>query len=188
LLLLFIFLTSLLTPVNNDWESAFENLRKSREWDLDASSIIGKILNKGYTVNTTYFAREFESETDGTVIGVAMPERGKIRIDVGRIKTFYYDGAGRIRPRPEEPTGLRMASEFDSLTLLKSYYLPRDSKILISEGEDIGIGEKIAEGRFINPIFFADLSKFLLTALFIFLMFMVYWAGIRDRSTKKNTP
>jgi hypothetical protein len=185
-LLLFVFLTSLLTPVDNDWNFAFKNLRKTGSWELDANSIIGKIMNKGYTFNKTYFANHFESETDGKITGVDIPEKGKIRIDVGQARSYYRDMSGMARKLPADPAGWQMESTFDSLILVRSYDLPAQSQILVDKGHRVKAGDTLARGNFVNPVFYADLSKFLLTALFIFLMFMVYWAGIRKSSTKNS--
>jgi hypothetical protein len=185
-LLLFVFFTSLLTPAGNEWNQAFENFRKTGSWELDANSIIGKILNKGYTVNRSYFTDYFQSESDGFIININIPEKGKSRIDVGQVQSYYRDRSGISRHLPADPAPLQIASRFDSLTLHKTYYLPNTSELLVQQGEKVVTGEIIARGKFVNPIFYADLSKFLLTALFIFLMFMVYWAGIRKSSTKNS--
>jgi neurotransmitter:Na+ symporter, NSS family len=185
-LLLFVFLTSLLTPAGNDWNRAFENLQNTGSWELDANSIIGKIMNKGYTYNKSWFARHFESETDGLITGVDIPEKGKIRIDVGQARSYYRDMNGMARKLPADPAGWQKESAFDSLMLVRSYYLPAQSRILAEKGHKVNAGDTLAKGNFVNPVFYADLSKFLLTALFIFLMFMVYWAGIRKSSTKNS--
>jgi hypothetical protein len=46
-LLLFVFLGSLLTPIGNDWIGAFNNLFSGNGWTLDNSSLILQISNSG---------------------------------------------------------------------------------------------------------------------------------------------
>ncbi len=180
-LLLFVFLTSLLNPAQNDWDTAFNRLKEKGTWELDANSIIGKIINKGIEANRSYFADYFESDTDGIIVRIEMSDRRKINIDIGQIKSYYRDNANVLRQLPEIPYGWQTATSFDSMTVIRTIQLPEHTGIIINKGDNVVIGEKIAEGKFINQIFYIDMAKLLLTLLFIFLMFMVYWAGIRKK-------
>lgn len=47
LLLLFVFVGSLLKPINNNWKLAFHNLFTGNGWTLDNSSIIKQLMNSG---------------------------------------------------------------------------------------------------------------------------------------------
>lgn len=183
-LLLFVFLTSLLTPVNNDWDNAWKKLFRHGSWDLDANSIIGKITNKGFTANKSYFADYFESETEGDIVNIIEPPTGKKRIEVGEYQSFYHDQANISRHLPEIPTVRQLATAFDSLIIIKTYKLPHKSKIIVNPGEHVEVGQKIAEGNFINNIFYIDMSRLLLTMTFIFLMIMVYWASKRKKQNR----
>jgi len=185
LLLLFVFLTSLLMPVGNDWDLAFENLKKTGNWELDANSIIGKIVNKGFLANKTYFADHFESEVEGIIVRVERSSKGKKRIDIGQKNSYYRDKANRIRRLPRDPVEGHSASAFDSVAVFKSYILPGRVYIRVQPGDHVSPGEEIADGRVINPIFYTDLAKLLLSLLFIFLTFMVYWAGRRRSKIKR---
>jgi len=86
-----------------------------------------------------------------------------------------------IRQLPEKPYGWEIATSFDSMTVIRSCQLPENSRIIVDEGDNVVRGENLAEGKFINQIFYIDMTKLLLTLLFIFLMFMVYWAVIRNK-------
>jgi SNF family Na+-dependent transporter len=183
-LLLFVFLTSLLTPAGNDWDRAFEKLQNGEKWELDANSIIGKILNKGIVANRNYFAEHFESEISGVITDIQVSEKGKKDIRIGRTMTYYRDQAGKIKHLPEDPADWQVTGSFDSLTVIRSYELAADSQLTIQKGDEVKIGDRLAEGHFINPVFFIDMAKLLLTGLFIFLIFMIYWAGIRRKQDK----
>ena len=148
---------------------------------MDANSIIGKITNKGIEAYRSYFTNYIESDTDGIIISIMESDRRKINIAVGQIKSYYRDKAHMIRQLPEKPDGCEIATSFDSMTVIRSYQLPKDTRIIVDEGDKVVRGENLAEGKFINKIFYIDIAKLLLTLLFIFLMFMVYWAGIRKK-------
>jgi len=47
LLLIFVFIGSLIKPVNNDWQNAFYSLASAEGWPLDNSSIINLLINNG---------------------------------------------------------------------------------------------------------------------------------------------
>jgi SNF family Na+-dependent transporter len=185
ILLLFVFMTSLLTPVGNDWDLAFDNLRNNGRWELDANSIIGKIINKGLVANRTYFADHFESEVAGIITGIDTLSRGQKRINIGQKQAYYRDKANLVRRLPIDPDDWQVQVSFDSLTVVQSYYLSRKANVIIKKGENVSIGDVLAEGRVINPIFYNDLAKLLLSFLFIFLMLLVYWAGVKKNRDKK---
>ena len=180
-LLLLVFLTSLLTPAGNDWEQGFEKLKNDGEWELDANSIIGKILNKGIVANRTYFAGHFESETRGVITEILVSEKGKKNIQIGKVITYYRNKAKKIKHLPDNPSDWQLTHAFDSMTVIKSYNLPKQARVIIQKGDEVNVGDKLADGHFINPIFYIDMAKLLLTLLFIFLIFMIYWAGVRRK-------
>lgn len=183
-LLLFVFLTSLLTPINNDWYKGFEKLKSQREWELDANSIIGKILNKGFVANKSYFADHFESEISGEIIDVNTPSNGKKRIAIGKEKSYYKDKSNKVKPLPSNPGDWQISHAFDSMTVIKSYQLSAKAEISVQAGDKIHVGDVLAAGNFINSIFYIDMAKLLLTLLFIFLILMIYWAEARNDPPK----
>lgn len=92
-LLLLVFLSSLVTPKNGDWERALKG-----DWELDPGSIIGKITNSGFVANRRYFAPHFESEVNGTVtqVSTADPAKQTIQItDADGRQTVYTFGADK---------------------------------------------------------------------------------------------
>ncbi|MBK5285365.1 MAG: sodium:calcium symporter, partial [Bacteroidia bacterium] len=61
LLLLFVFIGSLFTPLKNDWTGAFKNLFSGSGWSLDNSSLIKQISNSG-------LKEKIAATTDASVI------------------------------------------------------------------------------------------------------------------------
>jgi NSS family neurotransmitter:Na+ symporter len=181
-LLLFVFLTSLLTPAGNDWDQAFEKLKNGEKWELDANSIIGKILNKGIVANRTYFANHFESEINGIVTKISVTEKVNKKIQIGQVKTYYHNQANKIKRVTENPTDWQLTHSFDSMTVVRTYDLSGKFKLTVRMGDEVNVGDRLAEGPVINAIFYTDMAKFLLTLLFLFLIFMIYWAGIRRKT------
>lgn len=178
LLLLIVFLSSLITPVNNDWETAFKG-----DWQLDASSIIGKIQNKGVVANRTYFADYFESEVDGEVVSITTDAEGSKNLEIARELTYYKDVNNRIKRLPEQQSTLGELVTFDSVTVLKTYKFDAEESILVSENDQVSIGDRIAEGSFMNNIFYIDMSRLLLLCLFLFICYLVFSAtSIREKT------
>ncbi len=181
-LLLCVFLTSLLTPAGNDWYLGFEKLKNGEKWELDANSIIGKILNKGIVANQDYFADHFESETNGVITDILVSENDKKEIRIGQVTSYYRDKSNKIKRLPDQPDAWQVTHAFDSMTVIKSYPLPKQAEPTIQKGDEVKVGDKLAEGNFINSIFYIDMAKLLLTLLFIFLIFMIYWAGDQKKT------
>lgn len=152
LLILIVFLASLITPKNNDWQNAFKN-----KWELDASSIIGQIQNKGVEVNKEYFADYFESGVSGTVGSID-------RIDQRSIVRLVNENNRQIA----------------------AYRFSDNKEIIVRPGDAVIKGQKLATGNFINNVFFTDMSRLLLLLLFGFICYLVYRATIRREKTGRN--
>lgn len=167
LLLLVIFITSLVTPKDNDWGRAL-----SGDWQLDASSIIGKITNMDVLANESYFSEIKEADISGTVGALLISEENKWEVPIGHMQTYFKNSKGQIL---RNQSGDAMA--FDSLIIDKLVKLPADSKLLVEEGDQVVLGQPIAEGDFINDVFYTDMAKLVLLALFIFLAVLVYIAS-----------
>ena len=178
LLLLIVFLSSLVTPVNNDWEAALKG-----EWKLDATSIIGKIQNKGVIVNRDYFADHFESEVNGQVLNVAELPDGKKTVEIARELTYYRNENNRVKLFDEQESALGELVTFDSVTVLKTYTFKAKQNVLVEEQDEVELGTVIAEGDFINNIFYIDMSRLLLLMLFLFICYLVFAAtSIREKT------
>jgi neurotransmitter:Na+ symporter, NSS family len=177
-LILFIFLSSLVTPVNNDWYRAF-----SGDWQLDPSSIIGKITNKGVDVNREYFADHFESEVEGMVLSISAGPDGRQFVDIAKSLSYYIDRYEQIQPVFPEQSMVGDLESFDSLTVIKQYEFEPDDVLLVQQGEQINIGEPLARGSFINNIFYIDMARLYLVFLFMFICFLVYKATLLRENT-----
>ncbi len=180
LFILFVFLTSMFMPVNNDWYAAIRNLRVEKTWKLDANSIIGKIYDKGIVANRVYFTHHFESDIDGRVIQVISRPHKRTTVIVGDTLTWYHDSSGRLRKLGTGISKKTIPNAYDSLTALESYKLPAKAKILVRPGDIVHVKSKLADGvLFVNNIFYIDMAKILLSAVFIGIAFVVYRASRR---------
>ncbi|MEX0968588.1 MAG: sodium-dependent transporter [Bacteroidia bacterium] len=116
-------------------------------YELDEGSIIGRIMHKGVTANRAYFSDHFESEVAGIAIIVT------------------------------ENEVVISASQAAGSPILKTYSFGEKKTMLIREGQLLEVGTPIAEGTFINNIFYVDMSRFLMMSLFIFLCILVFRAS-----------
>lgn len=181
LLLLVVFLSALVTPKGNDWEAAF-----SGNWELDASSIIGKIQHKGVVANRAYFSEVLESEVEGVVANIGRTQRrNRHLVEIAQPKTFYRSPAG-VRLY-EEGEVVDKSLLFDSLVVIKAYRIAPEKELLVKTGDQVTVGTPIAKGGFINNIFYIDMARLLLMALFIGICVLVYVATKkREREGKSG--
>jgi NSS family neurotransmitter:Na+ symporter len=178
-LLLAVFLSSLITPLGNNWGKAF-----SEGWELDPTSIIGRIQNKGITANRDYFADHFESEITGIVASVDSSDPREITVSIAQNVAFYKDDAGNPHKVPSDMDGMEREIIYDSLVVAKSYdFKSKKHNVIVKEGSLVKQNETIATGDFINKIFYIDMSRLLLVGLFATLAFLVYKATIRRERT-----
>jgi hypothetical protein len=56
---------------------------------------------------------------------------------------------------------------------LSRYELSGSQTAMVSEGDAVRAGQSIASGRFINPIFYRYLARFMLLGLFVYLGVLV---------------
>lgn len=177
-LLLIVFLGALVTPKDGDWGKAFGG-----EWELDKGSIIGKLQNKGVTYNTKWFADYFENGIDnGEVVSVTTTKQGDKVVAVGQTKQYYRKGS-LVKKYDAKKTP--NVTPFDSLTVVKSYSFSKKNQVLVKKGDKLKFQQKIAKGSFINDIFFINLGRWILLAVFVFISIVVYRATI-GREKKKG--
>jgi neurotransmitter:Na+ symporter, NSS family len=183
LLLLFVFVGALFTPKGNDWQRAL-----NEGWELDPSSIIGKITNKGIVANRTYFADYYESETNGIVHSIRVDEHKKEQtIEIADQLSYYRDSVtNKVKRIPENMQAAAFSNSFDSLTVIKTYSFGNDHQIIVKEGDKVKTGEKITNGPRINDIFYIDMARLLLVALFVFLGVLVYIASQRRKQIGRD--
>ena len=127
----------------------------SGKWELDANSIIGKIGNKGVIANRSYFSDFKESEVAGVVSSIETID-GKQHVTI---------------------------TEAESGEIVRLYKFKDDHEVLVSEGQQVSVQDRLAEGSFVNDIFFIDMSRLLLVLLFLFLCFLVYRATVLREKT-----
>lgn len=178
LLLLVVFLSALVTPLNNDWKTALKG-----KWELDPSSIIGKIQNANVTANRAYFADYFESEVEGVVLEVTITDEGEKTIVIGQRANSTADA----NVKDDQSTSEELAQD-DVETVIKTYNFDTKKEIIVKEGDKIAFREHIAKGNFINDIFYIDMSRLLLLCLFLFISYLVFMATKRrEKLIKQNT-
>lgn len=178
-LILFIFIASLVTPVNNDWNAALKG-----DWQLDPSSIIGKINNKGIVVNRDYFSDHFQSEVEGQVLDVQETKEEKT-LKIVRLISYYRAKNQQIKPVPLEQSKIGNVQTFDSLTVVKQYAFEPEDELLVKEGDQVSVGDKISKGSFVNQILYLDMARLYLSLLFAFICFLVYKATLLRESNLK---
>ncbi|WP_017732019.1 sodium-dependent transporter [Nafulsella turpanensis] len=173
ILLLVVFLSSLVTPVNGDWGRAF-----SGDWELDDNSIIGKITNQGFDANREYFADHFEATVPGEIVAIEEGPEGETVVAVAQLLPYHRTATNEAEP-VMEASQLGNLETFDSLTVVQTYKFEPENEIIVSVGDEVEVRETIALGDFTNPIFYIDLAKILLTLLFVFICAIIYVATVR---------
>ena len=63
--------------------------------------------------------------------------------------------------------------------VIKTYTFEADQELLVREGQAVPEGAALASGDFVNNIFYIDMSRLLLVALFLFICFLVLKATNR---------
>ena len=117
-------------------------------------------------------------------MAIEVSEKGKKSLVLGTLKSYYRNEANQVILITQNRTKPLKYNSFDSLTTTNTYAIPAKARILLVTGDSVNIGQRIAEGSFINRIFFIDMAKLLLTLLFLFLTIMVYWVGVKNKLKK----
>ncbi|MDN4164722.1 sodium-dependent transporter [Cytophagales bacterium LB-30] len=175
-LLLVIFVSSLIMPVNNDWRAAWQG-----DWVFDNESVIGKLKNQQFVANREYFSSVFESETEGQVMDVIEIPNKQVVVEVGQIKRYLRNEKGKVvEAKQEMPKGIY----FDSITLVKAYTFDNQEEILVRPQQEVQIGSPIAQGDFIHSIFYIDMARLLLVLVFVGIAILVFIAS-KNQSVKR---
>ena len=159
LMLLVVFLSALVTPLDNDWKAALKG-----EWKLDPSSIIGKIQNADVVANRAYFADYFESEVEGVVLGVSITDEDIKTVTIGQ----HIEGKSTLNEGADQ-----------NIEVLRTYSFDAKKEVTVKEGDKIAFKDPIATGSFINDIFYIDMARLLLLSLFVFICYLVFLATKR---------
>jgi hypothetical protein len=115
-------------------------------WEFDSSSIIGQIQNVDIVYNREAIADVFVAEVAGVADVQSTESETTIRV--------------------VHPTGEATVYAWDA----------EDVQPVVSTGQTIRAGDQIATGTFVNPIFYKQLARGILVALFAFISGMVYIA------------
>lgn len=181
LLLFFVFTGALLTPVNNDWKTALAG-----NWELDESSIIGKITHKGVKWNRNWFSNTYESEAEGVVLDVVTKADGDADILIGEYKTILYHSDKKSETLDFGMPVLQGDSLAETAIIKFRAKIPSGNSISISKGQWIIEGDILATGSFVHKTFYLDGARILLSLLFIGIALLVYKATIlRSQNQQK---
>jgi hypothetical protein len=176
LFILVIFLASLIQPKDNDWQTAL-----SGKWELDRSSIIGKIINKGINHNRSYFSSVQESEVTGVVDSVENGEHFTT-IHYTQTKKYYKDENGEMLELTPEVNLDPNSYEISERSSSASIDVKSSAEVVVGPEDKLEPGSVYAKGSFVNKIFFLDMSRLLLALVFLGLALMVRRAQkLRDK-------
>jgi NSS family neurotransmitter:Na+ symporter len=166
-ILIIVFLASLITPKNNDWQSAWQG-----NWELDNNSIVGKLLYKSAVANRSYYSAYPEAEVSGTVSHI-IGSPPKVKFVISQWKDS--NGAQKF--------GSTLASTPDSLLIKKTFEFCNVKAILVKQGENCKAGQPLVEltSPKWNSIFFTDLARLLLLLLFFFISALVAKASANNK-------
>jgi hypothetical protein len=172
LLLLFVFTGAMFTPVNNDWKTAL-----SGNWELDESSIIGKITHKGIKWNKDWFSDVYQSEAEGVVLDVLEKDEGS-EIRIGEYQTQVFRKTNGIEKIESGVPVLSTDSIVEIAVPKFTVNIQSENQVKISKGQWILEGDIIATGSFIHKTFYLDAARILLCILFLGIGILVFKATI----------
>ncbi len=119
-------------------------------WKLHHESIIAQITHQNIGPNKSYFADQYFSETNGMVDSV-----------------YTADNKNFISIKKTDNG-------------VKTYEFPSENKILVNKGDLVKTGDAIYSGKFINNVFYIDMSRLLLVSLFLVICYLI-WVAYRKR-------
>lgn len=122
-------------------------------WDLHNESIIAKITNQNIGPNKEYFADKFYAETSGIVDSV------------------YFNEGNQI-------IAIKKADHN-----IKVFESSLNNNTLVKKGDPVNEGDAIFSGSFVNNVFYIDMSRLLLVALFLAIGILIF---IAYRKRKKE--
>jgi len=120
-----------------------------RGWELHHESILGQMLHNNIGPNHKYFTDAFYSEKSGTVDSV-----------------FQLRNRNFVRVTDTE-NAVKTSAEFE---------FKAKNQLVVAIGDKVTKGDVLYTGGVINKVFFIDISRFLLTFIFVLIGFTVYIA------------
>jgi hypothetical protein len=172
-MLIVLFTTAVFKPAGGNWGMIMDG-----KWEFADNSIVGMIGNKGIKANRDYKSNVYESDVAGTVATVAPMEEGGTVLEIEGIKQYYRSEFGnplRVNSLQDlEPA--RKATVYDTTVIIQTYTFPEEHEVTVSEGETVTIGDPVAKGEHYNKIFYLDMARLYLLALFVSICIIVYRA------------
>lgn len=123
-------------------------------WKLHKESILGQMAHIGIGPNSSYFSDAFYAEQGGVVDSLYM-EKGKSYIQV------------------TDTSGAKAVSA--------SYRYKAKHTLVVEEGTRVDAGDVLFTGGVINKVFFVDISRFLLTTVFLLIGITVFYAFLKRK-------
>lgn len=189
-LLIVLFVAALFKPVNNDWGAALGNLTAGKAWELDGSSVIGKVMNKDIVANAAWFSDIYETPKAGTVTAI-QKEGATTTVVISDTVPYYTSEYGNpLKFKPKDFTqregqyydGARLIEPYDSFVAVWSLAFPPEAVVTVKVNQRVQKAAAIANWPHANHVFYTDLARIYLLLLFIGLAVLVRVAyGIRKR-------
>ena len=120
-----------------------------RGWQLHPESILGQMFHLNLGPNRAYFANEFYAENTGVVDSVY----------VQRNHNF-----------------VRVSSTNAAKASAVTYQYAAKHTLAVKPGELVSTGQTLYTGSVVNKVFYVDISRMLLTAVFLLIGYTVYYA------------
>ena len=112
-------------------------------WKLHHESIIAQITHQNIGPNNSYFADQFYAENSGTVDSV-----------------YSIDNKNCLAIEKEDQS-------------IKTYEFSSENTLMVNKGDFIKTGDAISSGKFINNVFYIDMSRLLLISLFLVICYLI---------------
>ncbi len=120
-----------------------------RGWELHRESILGQMLHNNIGPNHKYFTDAFYSEKSGTVDSVYV------------LRNRNY---------------IRVTETIDDVKTYAAFEYKSKNQLVVKPGDKVNAGDVLYTGGVINKVFYIDISRFLLTLIFVLIGFTVYIA------------
>jgi SNF family Na+-dependent transporter len=141
MMLIAVFFGSLIRPAGDDWSTL-----SFRGWELHRESIIGQITHQGIGPNSSYFSKEYYSETEGVIDSLYIRE-GRHYIAITDLKGKTLE----VRHKAEV-------------------------NVKVEPGMQVMPGDVLYTGKVINKVFYTDLARGLLFLVFMVNMGLIFLA------------
>lgn len=155
-LLIIIFIAALIKPKNDDWSQL-----SFKGWEVDASSIIGKIQGKDAGPNRKWIADTLYADIDGYLSEISIVN------DEKQIQIIALNEDG------------------DEYGFTQYYPMKEHDILLLKQGDIVKTGEPIMIGKFINNTIYQAFARFYMILLFLIIFALVTYSSPK-RETKKN--